>query len=85
MTALNEITQNKDLNRLQKAQVENLINTFRPLIDSIDLTANAFAGYAPPSLALHAGPAPAFLPLRKSTVGSFPLIEARSTPTYSPP
>jgi hypothetical protein len=34
MTELNEIT----------AQVENLINAFRPLIESNDQTANAIAG-----------------------------------------
>jgi hypothetical protein len=28
----------------QKCQVENLINAFRPLIDSTDQTANAIAG-----------------------------------------
>lgn len=44
MTELNEITRKFDVLRLQKAQVENLINAFRPLIDSADQTANAIAG-----------------------------------------
>jgi hypothetical protein len=44
MTELNEITRKFDLLRLQKAQVENLINAFRPLIDSNDQTVNAIAG-----------------------------------------
>jgi hypothetical protein len=44
MTELNEITRKFDLLRLQKAQVENLINAFRPLIESSDQTANAIAG-----------------------------------------
>jgi hypothetical protein len=44
MTELNEITRKFDLLRLQKAQVENLINAFRPLIDSNDPAANAMAG-----------------------------------------
>jgi hypothetical protein len=43
MTELNEITRKFDLLRLQKAQVENLINAFRPLIEN-DQTANAIAG-----------------------------------------
>jgi hypothetical protein len=44
MTELNEITRKFDLLRMQKTQVENLINAFRPLIESNDQTANAIAG-----------------------------------------
>jgi hypothetical protein len=44
MTELNEITRKFDLLRLQKAQVENLINAFRPLIENPDTAANAMAG-----------------------------------------
>jgi len=44
MTELNEITRKFDLLRLQKAQVENLINAFRPLIENSDQTASAIAG-----------------------------------------
>ncbi len=44
MTELNEITRKFDLLRVQKAQVENLINAFRPLIESNDQAANAIAG-----------------------------------------
>jgi hypothetical protein len=43
MTELNEITRKFDLLRVQKAQVENLINAFRPLIES-EQAANAIAG-----------------------------------------
>lgn len=43
MTELNEITRKFDLLRMQKAQVENLINAFRPLLESNDQTANAIA------------------------------------------
>jgi hypothetical protein len=43
MTELNEITRKFDLLRLQKTQVENLINAFRPLIES-EQAANAIAG-----------------------------------------
>ena len=44
MTELNEITRKFDLLRVQKTQVENLINAFRPLIENSDATANAIAG-----------------------------------------
>jgi hypothetical protein len=44
MTELNEITRKFDLLRLQKAQVENLINAFRPLIENNDPAANPIAG-----------------------------------------
>lgn len=44
MTELSEITRKFDLLRVQKAQVENLINAFRPLIESSDQSANAMAG-----------------------------------------
>jgi len=44
MTELNEITRKFDLLRLQKAQVENLINAFRPLIESGDPAANPIGG-----------------------------------------
>jgi len=43
MTELSEITRKFDLLRMQKAQVENLINAFRPLIENSD-QANAMAG-----------------------------------------
>jgi hypothetical protein len=43
MTELNEITRKFDLLRVQKAQVENLINAFRPLIEN-EQAANAIAG-----------------------------------------
>lgn len=43
MTELSEITRKFDLLRVQKAQVENLINAFRPLIETND-QANAIAG-----------------------------------------
>jgi len=41
MTELSEITRKFDLLRVQKAQVENLINAFRPLIENNDQAANA--------------------------------------------
>lgn len=44
MTELSEITRKFDLLRVQKAQVENLINAFRPLIENNDQAANALAG-----------------------------------------
>jgi hypothetical protein len=44
MTELNEITRKFDVLRMQKAQVENLINAFRPLIENKDQSANAIAG-----------------------------------------
>jgi hypothetical protein len=44
MTELSEITRKFDLLRVQKAQVENLINAFRPLIENNDQAANAIAG-----------------------------------------
>jgi hypothetical protein len=44
MTELSEITRKFDLLRVQKAQVENLINAFRPLIENTDQAANAIAG-----------------------------------------
>lgn len=43
MTELSEITRKFDLLRMQKAQVENLINAFRPLMDNNDQTANALS------------------------------------------
>lgn len=44
MTELSEITRKFDLLRMQKAQVENLINAFRPLIENNDQSAGAIAG-----------------------------------------
>jgi hypothetical protein len=44
MTELNDITRKFDLLRMQKAQVENLINAFRPLIENSEQTASAVAG-----------------------------------------
>jgi hypothetical protein len=44
MTELSEITRKFDMLRMQKSQVENLINAFRPLIESNDHAASAVAG-----------------------------------------
>ncbi|HEY2472610.1 MAG TPA: hypothetical protein VGI45_32795 [Terracidiphilus sp.] len=41
MTELSEITRKFDVLRVQKAQVENLINAFRPLIENNDQAAIA--------------------------------------------
>jgi exonuclease VII small subunit len=44
MTELNEITRRFEHLRMQKVQIENLINAFRPLIENSDQHAGSIAG-----------------------------------------